>query len=114
MSIIIAGGKIIVGAKEVELDEEGYLIDLSDWNREVANDLSSQNNIKLDNEHWEIINYLREYYETYQIAPSSRVLIKLMIKKFGKEKGSGKYLYSLFPLGLIQATRFAGLPKPTC
>ena len=62
----------------------------------------------------EIINFLREYYEEYQIAPAVRVLTKAVGKKLGKDKGNSKYLYELFPYGPgKQACKFAGLPKPT-
>ena len=55
--------------------------------------------IDLSDDHWEIINFLREYYEEYQIAFSVRVLTKAVGKKLGKEKGNSKYLYELFPYG---------------
>ena len=70
--------------------------------------------IDLSDDHWEIINFLREYYEEYQIAPAVRVLTKAVGKKLGKDKGNSKYLYELFPYGPgKQACKFAGLPKPT-
>ena len=64
--------------------------------------------------HWEVINFLREYYDEYQIAPAVRVLTKAIGKKFGPEKGTSQYLYELFPYGPgKQACKVAGLPKPT-
>ncbi|GIR92571.1 MAG: hypothetical protein CM15mP93_07580 [Thiotrichaceae bacterium] len=50
----------------------------------------------MDENHWEVINFLREYYEEYQIAPAVRVLTKAIGKKLGKDKGNSKYLYELF------------------
>jgi tRNA 2-thiouridine synthesizing protein E len=77
----------------------GFLVSLKSW---------------LTDEHWDIINFLREYYEEYQIAPAVRVLTKAVAKKLGKDKGNSKYLYGLFPYGPgKQACRYAGLPKPT-
>jgi len=103
-----------IGGKTVETDEEGYLINLDDWNDEIAVFLAKQDNIELAEDHWEIINFLREYYQEYQIAPAVRVLTKAVSKKLGKSKGNSKYLYELFPYGPgKQACRFAGLPKPT-
>jgi tRNA 2-thiouridine synthesizing protein E len=103
-----------IGGKTVETDEEGYLINLDDWNDEIAIFLAKQDNIELAEDHWEIINFLREYYQEYQIAPAVRVLTKAVAKKLGKAKGNSKYLYELFPYGPgKQACRFAGLPKPT-
>lgn len=105
---------IEVGGKEVEVDEEGYLVNLSDWNEEIAAHLSETENVVLSDEHWDIINFLRGYYEEYQIAPAVRVLTKAVGKKLGPDKGNSKYLYSLFPQGPgKQACKIAGLPKPT-
>jgi tRNA 2-thiouridine synthesizing protein E len=65
-------------------------------------------------EHWEVVNFLRGYYNEYQIAPAIRVLVKQMKVAFGPEKGNNKYLYELFPYGPAkQACKIAGLPKPT-
>jgi tRNA 2-thiouridine synthesizing protein E len=105
---------IEVGGKVVETDEEGYLTSLSDWNPDVAKVLAGQDNVTLIDDHWEIINFLREYYDEYQIAPAVRVLTKAVGKKLGSDKGNSKYLYELFPFGPAkQACRYAGLPKPT-
>jgi tRNA 2-thiouridine synthesizing protein E len=105
---------IEVNGKTIETDEEDYLVNLSDWTKEIAEVLAKQDELELTEQHWQIINYLRDYYEEYQIAPAVRVLTKAIGKKFGKEKGNSKYLYTLFPYGPgKQACRFAGLPKPT-
>lgn len=97
-----------------EHDEEGYLKDLSIWNKELAELIAQSENIQMTPEHWEVVDFLREYYEEYQIAPAIRILVKEMKKKFGNEKGDQKYLYTLFPYGPAkQACKIAGLPKPT-
>ncbi|MBU0655361.1 MAG: TusE/DsrC/DsvC family sulfur relay protein [Gammaproteobacteria bacterium] len=103
-----------VGGKSIPLDEEGYLENLSDWTPEIAEALANAEDVKLTGEHWEILNFLREYYEEYQIAPAVRVLTKAVGKRLGADKGNSKYLYSLFPYGPgKQACKYAGLPKPT-
>lgn len=105
---------IEVNGQTIETDEEGYLVNLGDWNEDVAKVLAQQDELELNDSHWEVINFLREYYEEYQIAPAVRVLTKAIGKKLGPEKGNSKYLYELFPYGPAkQACRFAGLPKPT-
>ena len=105
---------IEVEGKTLEVDEEGFLVNLDEWFPAVANVMAAQDDLELNDEHWEIINFLREYYDEYQIAPAVRVLTKAVGKKLGKEKGNSKYLYALFPYGPgKQACRFAGLPKPT-
>ncbi len=103
-----------VNGTNYETDEEGYLSNLSDWSPEVANALAASDDAMLGDSHWEVINFLREYYEEYQIAPAVRVLTKAIGKRLGKDKGNSKYLYELFPYGPAkQACKYAGLPKPT-
>jgi len=105
---------ITVNGQDYDVDEEGYLTDLSTWNKDVADAMAKAEDVDLTDEHWDIINYLREYYEEYQIAPAVRVLTKAVGKKMGKDKGNSKYLYGLFPYGPgKQACKYAGLPKPT-
>ena len=105
---------IEVSGKSIETDEEGYLVDRTEWTEDCAQILADQDELQLTDNHWEVMKFLREYYEEYQIAPAVRVLTKAIGKKLGKEKGNSKYLYELFPYGPAkQACRFAGLPKPT-
>ena len=105
---------IEANGKTYETDEEGYLANLNDWNKDLAEAMATEDKINLSEDHLEIINFLRVYYEEYQIAPAVRVLTKAVGKKLGKEKGNSKYLYELFPYGPgKQACKFAGLPKPT-
>ena len=103
-----------VNGKSYEVDEEGYLADLNQWEPEVATAMAKLDDTELTDAHWEVINFLREYYEEYQIAPAVRVLTKAIGKKLGADKGNSKYLYELFPYGPAkQACKYAGLPKPT-
>jgi dissimilatory sulfite reductase related protein len=103
-----------VGNVVAEVDEEGYLQDISVWSEDLALEIAKSENVDLSPEHWEVINFLRSYYAEYQIAPAVRILLKEMKKNFGAEKGDQKYLYRLFPYGPAkQACKIAGLPKPT-
>jgi tRNA 2-thiouridine synthesizing protein E len=103
-----------VAGKSFEVDEEGYLTNLADWSKEVADYLAKEEKVEMTDAHWEVVNFLREYYEEYQIAPAVRVLTKAVAKKLGPDKGNNKYLYELFPYGPAkQACKIAGLPKPT-
>jgi tRNA 2-thiouridine synthesizing protein E len=97
-----------------DVDEEGYLTDWSVWKEDMANIMAKGDGIDLTDAHWEVIKFLREYFEQYQIAPMIKILTKALAKKYGKEKGNTKYLYELYPAGPAkQACRYAGLPKPT-
>jgi tRNA 2-thiouridine synthesizing protein E len=105
---------IEVGGKTLETDEEGYLVNLSDWTEDVANEIAKTENVQMTENHWEVVNFLRDYYNEFQIAPAVRVLTKAIGKKLGPDKGNSKYLYELFPYGPAkQACKIAGLPKPT-
>ena len=105
---------IELNGKTIETDEEGYLMSRSDWTEELAKEMAHLDNCELNENHWEVLNFLRSYYDEYQIAPAVRVLTKAIGKKLGADKGNSKYLYELFPYGPAkQACKYAGLPKPT-
>ena len=105
---------IEANGKTFETDEEGYLANLNEWEPAIGAAMAAAEDCELTDEHWDIINFLREYYEEYQIAPAVRVLTKAVGKRLGKDKGNSKYLYELFPYGPgKQACKYAGLPKPT-
>ncbi|MFA7269644.1 MAG: TusE/DsrC/DsvC family sulfur relay protein [Sterolibacterium sp.] len=107
-------GTIEVNGKALETDEEGYLTTLDDWSEDVAKFIAQQENVDMTPNHWEVVNFLREYYNEFQIAPAVRVLTKSIGKKLGADKGNSQYLYELFPYGPAkQACKIAGLPKPT-
>ena len=103
-----------VNGTNVEHDEEGYITTLSDWTKELADVIAAVEEIDMNEEHWAVVNFLREYYEEYQIAPAVRVLTKAIKKSMGPDIGNNKYMYELFPYGPAkQACKIAGLPKPT-
>lgn len=103
-----------VNGTTIEHDEEGYITDISLWSKQLAGVIAEEEKIDMTDEHWEVVNFLRNYYDEYQIAPAVRVLIKSIKKTMGKEKGNNKYMYHLFPYGPAkQACKIAGLPKPT-
>ena len=104
---------IEVNGKTIELTDANYLVDLADWNEDVAKALAAQEAVELTDKHWDVINYLREqYYDNAQSQPMERVVMKDMAKIWGVKKISSKELYTLFPLAPTkQGTRIAGLPQ---
>lgn len=97
----------------IETDAHGYLLDLNQWNEEIARSLAQRENIELTEAHWEVIYFVRQFYQEYKTSPAIRMLVKAMAQKFGEEKGNSRYLQRLFPDGPAkQATKLAGLPKP--
>lgn len=97
-------------------NDQGFLINASDWNEAVAQQLAQENQIHLQESHWEIILFIRHYYQEYKHLPNARVFTKAIAKAFGEEKGNSRYLHQLFPDGPLKfACKLAGLPKPpTC
>ena len=96
-----------------EVDKEGFLIKRLAWNQELAQHIAALDNIDLTIEHWEIINYFREYYEDYNVPPPMRMVIRVFKKAFGEDNANSRYLHQLFPRGPIKtASKYAGLPKP--
>ena len=97
----------------IETDNFGYLLDWQQWSPEVAEIIAQQDNLSLTEAHWEVIYFVRNFYQEYKTSPAIRMLVKAMAQKFGEEKGNSRYLQRLFPEGPAkQATKLAGLPKP--
>ncbi|MER2492267.1 TusE/DsrC/DsvC family sulfur relay protein [Catenovulum sediminis] len=99
--------------KQIPVDKHGYLANVQDWDQEIAEYMAKQENIVLTEAHWEVINFVRNFYLEFKTSPAIRILVKAIGQKLGKEKGNSPYLYKLFPKGPAkQATKIAGLPKP--
>lgn len=99
---------IEINGKAIELDEDGFIVDPALWDETVAAALAPTEEVsELTEDHWKLINYLRDYYAKFGIAP--------MIRKVTKESGfSLQQIYELFPTGPAKgACKIAGLPKPT-
>ena len=103
-----------VNGQIIELSEAGWLLNLDEWTEDLAEKIAVTENVpELTQEHWDIINEAREYFEENGSVAEPRVFSKLMKKKYGKDRSDQKYIYSLFPTGLIKcANKIAGLPRP--
>ena len=98
---------------EYQTDAQGFLKKRLAWSAEVAEHMATLDGITLTDEHWEIINYFREYYEDYNIPPPMRMVVRVFKKTFGDENANSRYLHSLFPeTPTKSASKLAGLPKP--
>lgn len=97
-----------LGGKQLEVDENGFMQNPSEWDRAVAEDLAKTEGVaELTDRHWKVINYLREYYEKHKVAPMVRKLCKATELNLPE-------IYDLFPTGPANgACKIAGLPKPT-
>lgn len=98
---------------QIETDVDGYLVDINQWNQDVAIAIAKLENIELTEAHWEVIDLVRDFYQEYNTSPAIRMLVKALALKLGSDKGNSRYLQRLFPEGPAkQASKLAGLPKP--
>ena len=96
------------GEITLDVDEDGFMQEPTDWTKDVAMALATTEGVDdLTEEHWKLVDYLRNSYLQFGVAP--------MIRKLGKETGFDlKKVYALFPSGPAKgACKVAGLPKPT-
>lgn len=97
----------------LELDNEGFLASYKDWSPATAPLLAESEGIVLTDEHWEIIQLVRDYYEKFHVSPTSRVLGKIVARDLGADKGKSIYLMKLFSAKSAKlVAKIAGLPKP--
>nr|VFJ42390.1 MAG: tRNA 2-thiouridine synthesizing protein E [Candidatus Kentron sp. DK]VFJ45428.1 MAG: tRNA 2-thiouridine synthesizing protein E [Candidatus Kentron sp. DK] len=103
---------VIIDGKELETTETGYLVNLDDWNEQVANTFAEEEGITLTERHWDVINYLRdEYFNNRENQPNTRAMVK-DLGKLWNEKIDTKALFDLFPGNPSkQAGRIGGIPE---
>ncbi len=98
---------------DIPRDNEGYLLNVADWNKQIANELALEESLELSDAHWEIIDLLRSFYQEYEQSPAMRIMVKQASIKLGKDKGNSIYFMRLFPGSPSKvASKIAGLPKP--
>ena len=91
-------------------DGEGYLIDPLDWTEDIARALAEREGIRLTDEHWEVIRFMRAYWEEHRIAPDARFVIRHLKETRGAARDR---LFELFPYGHVQqACKIAGMMRP--
>lgn len=102
---------IEVNGRTIETDDNGNLVNYQDWDRDVAQALAAIEAIELTQEHWDVLEYLRDEFQNNNGSqPMERQINKDMGKRWGKTVSS-KDLYKLFPLAPSkQGNRVAGLP----
>ncbi len=100
-----------VGDKEVRTCSEGYIVDVNEWSKDFAYAQAEVEGLKLNDEHWEVVNFLRDYYEKHRVQCEVRKMIKHFKQVWGTERGNSSYLHKIFPRGgpQKQGNRLAGL-----
>lgn len=99
--------------RRVELDADGCLCNLQDWDEEVAALLAAGEGIELSDEHWQVIYAVRDFYQEFALAPANRALVRYLARRFGSGLGNSMRLNLLFNGRAARlAGKIAGLPKP--
>lgn len=97
----------------VAVDAEGYLKNLQDWNSQVAVALAQECRISLTEDHWQIIELVRTFYNEHQLSPPMRPLVNLVARELGNDQGRSIYLMRLFGGNAARTVnKIAGLPRP--
>ncbi len=99
---------------ETERDIEGYLVDPEAWNEEIALSLATEERLRLIDEHWPILHFMREYWREHQVAPDVRHVVEFISNTNTIDKKAAKdQLFQLFPYGYVkQACKIAGMMRP--
>ena len=98
----------------LELDEEGHLLDHNLWTPEVAQQLADTLEVTLTDDHYRILQQVRAFHTEFNHPPSTRPLIKYLMKTLPEMQISNQLLQQIFNTGLVarHVNRIAGLPKP--
>jgi len=93
------------------LDGEGYLVDPGQWDEALAAQLAQAQGIELEDDHWLVIRFMRDYFAEHQICADARHAMKQLEQR---HPGRGRQrLFELFPYGYVaQACRIAGMRRP--
>ena len=105
--------KLVVDGKEVLTDPEGYILNMDEWSEGYAIALAAQEGLALTEEHWDVIRFIREYYEEHGVQAPVRDMVKHFRQAWGAERGNSRYLHDIFPMGgpQKQGNRLAGIRK---
>lgn len=100
-----------VNGRPVLTDSEGYLCDRNDWSEDFALALAEAEGLELTDEHWEVIRYLRDFYDEHGVQAQVRAMIQHFREAWGPARGNNHYLHDIFPRGgpQKQGNRLAGL-----
>jgi TusE/DsrC/DsvC family sulfur relay protein len=102
-----------INGKSIATDEDGFLTDPDDWDQEVALTIARSEGLEMDEPRWEVVRFVRDYFESHRSVPEARKVLKHLERRYGKERATRRYLYELFPYGYgQQACKVAGMRKP--
>lgn len=103
--------ELSVNGQTVLTDSEGYIVNLDEWSEDFVIAQACAEGLDLTDEHWEVVRFLRNYYERHSVQCEVRKMVKYFKTVWGEERGSSSYLHTIFPRGgpQKQGNRLAGL-----
>ncbi|MCB1368135.1 MAG: TusE/DsrC/DsvC family sulfur relay protein [Rhodobacteraceae bacterium] len=98
----------------VECDASGYLTDPLNWSREFAEHVAREQDITLTDEHYAVIEFMRDFNEEHGVMADARFVLKFLAERHQtNKKGALKLMFDLFPYGYVsQACKIAGMKQP--
>jgi TusE/DsrC/DsvC family sulfur relay protein len=105
--------KLQVDGKEVLTDQEGYILNMDDWSEGFARAQAAAEGLTLTDEHWDVIHFIRQFYEEHNVQAQVRDMIRHFREAWGPEHGNNHHLHAIFPMGgpQKQGNRIAGIRK---
>ncbi|MCU7879929.1 MAG: TusE/DsrC/DsvC family sulfur relay protein [Candidatus Thiodiazotropha sp. (ex Lucinoma aequizonata)] len=103
-----------VNGNKVATDQEGYIQNMDEWSEAFAVALAKKEGLVLTKDHWEVIYYIKAYYEEHCVQAQVRDMIKYFKNVWGPdERGNNRYLHDIFPKGgpQKQGNRLAGIRR---
>ena len=102
-----------VNGRTLEATETGFLVSTDDWDKEVAAGIAAAEGLELTQDHWDVIDYLREaYFDHNGEQPNNRTILKAMQERWPGRQVDNKTIFDLFPGNPSkQAGKIAGLPE---
>lgn len=97
----------------LDLDQDGHLVDYTIWNESVAQELARKLDLELTPWHFQILHAVRQFYHQFGHSPATRPLIKFLMKTVSSDINNA-VLQEQFKTGLVarHLSRLAGIPKP--
>jgi tRNA 2-thiouridine synthesizing protein E len=102
-----------VDGRDVLTDPEGYILDMDAWSEGFAGAEAEREGLLLTDEHWQVIRYIRAFYEEHGVQAQVRDMVRHFREAWGPDKGNSRYLHDIFPMGgpQKQGNRVAGIRK---
>jgi tRNA 2-thiouridine synthesizing protein E len=102
-----------VNGQLVSIDQEGYIQNMDEWSIGFVKALAAKEGLALTEEHWDVIRFIRDYYEEHRVQAQVRDMIKHFKSAWGPDHGNNHYLHDLFPKGgpQKQGNRLAGIRR---